>query len=249
MLVASVMIKFKALIKRLCLLSFFILASGCSGVRDDAPKESTQESPLGATNEAEIDLSPEAVTEETSEDLTPVKVFSTAEDSANWGFKANGWILADDFQIEQRSSIDSMKIKIYTFDADRWNNQIEYFIYSKSDMNLPGELLESGEGQEVESIFVGTTHEDSSSGPRYWYEVSFTFEVGFEAKVNTSYWLGLRLGDNLDSWEDTPIHWAVTDGPDFGFAPRAQHSAEEDGQWSSRFIKDVFFELYSSQDE
>jgi len=137
------------------------------------------------------------------------------------------YIQAEDFTVAQNEIITGAHFFTIEQHGPSWDETLEYFIFD-NDGGKPGNLLHSGDGQQINRSYIKETNFAASA-----FEYDFKFENQLNVTAGQVYWFGLHLnplegsvirwdttssglgstdyeslGGTQDNWQDTSYHHA-----------------------------------------
>jgi hypothetical protein len=144
----------------------------------------------------------------TLDDISPTAdsgtIFNSGSPSLTTAREATAWIQAEDFVLNQNSTLKN--IKFWTLEPDDavWDGTIEYSIFNDIDDTPDTVPFAAGTGVEIKKEATGRTLYDIYKEFAY----SFDLDNHVSLSANRKYWLGLHLSSNFDLDQ---IYWQATD--------------------------------------
>lgn len=121
-----------------------------------------------------------------------------------------------------------------------WNGSLSYFIFADGGALPLGQPLFQGNGESI----VKTPDPDASCcSTHFGFKYSFDFQPPVQLDADTTYWLGLMLGVDNPTINNTQAFWAST--APFGFRSGAANISDPtfSGSWVGPRSFDLAFKL------
>jgi hypothetical protein len=150
-------------------------------------------------------------------------IFNNGSPSLTTARETTAWIQAEDFILNQSTTLKN--IKFWTLEPDDavWDGTIRYSIFDNINDKPDTAAFATGAGVEIKKEATGRTLYDSYKEFAY----SFDLDKPVSLSADRKYWLGLHLSSNFDI---DKIYWQATDSG-FGINGKSAYLGNLD-DWS-----------------